>query len=655
MSWFDDLLGSKTGQGLLNLGVSAATEYFGGNDPKVDQAGYQGGIPGYEVQRERVPNIYDPNRRPGSAGRRYFTDTQFIPKAAGPALPDATGLANINAQNVALANAMPGVTAPAPTGLPSVAPAPVAPAPVAPAPVAPAPAPVALAPAPAPTQWTSPIGGSSAGPMIEDQPPPILDTGRADYDPKTGTFNPLPAPPAPTGLPSVAPQPVPKFVLPSTGPSTEPALPPAPQPTPAPQPAYPNMPERPTTPFPGTTQGPENLEWNRRHRLYLQEQGLAQPRVPGGPQSLFDMFPPEYEKVIMDQRQERDDLIAGFDGDAYVKVPEGFRDLSGGRFTPEFIKYAEDKGYGIKDMTFMDAGMQITKKSWDEERKKFNPNFPVLPGFPALGLLPPGLPDTGGGPPPDRDYLDDSDMRPPTEFEAAKPRADRRVDPPLRRTEPTPRPARGSEYWDSYYNASDFGYARLPSSELTPERISEFYNLGYAGNPFEYEGRKLWNQDYPGAMRLAVMPQEGRRYAYGAEGGQYQVPIGLLAPHAGRTASPQVPGGSLEKLRQAAASGNIPMGLFAEGGIANLNKGMYLGGATDGMADVIPANIEGTQEARLSDGEFVMPADVVSHLGNGNSNAGAKTLYTMMDRIRKARTGTKSQGKEINPNKFLPV
>ena len=73
------------------------------------------------------------------------------------------------------------------------------------------------------------------------------------------------------------------------------------------------------------------------------------------------------------------------------------------------------------------------------------------------------------------------------------------------------------------------------------------------------------------------------------------------------------------------------------------------------MADVIPANIEGTQEARLSDGEFVMPADVVSHLGNGNSNAGAKTLYTMMDRIRKARTGTKSQGKEINPNKFLPV
>ena len=73
------------------------------------------------------------------------------------------------------------------------------------------------------------------------------------------------------------------------------------------------------------------------------------------------------------------------------------------------------------------------------------------------------------------------------------------------------------------------------------------------------------------------------------------------------------------------------------------------------MADVIPANIEGTQEARLSDGEFVMPADIVSHLGNGNSNAGAETLYAMMDRIRKARTGTKKQGKKINTNNFLPV
>ena len=80
---------------------------------------------------------------------------------------------------------------------------------------------------------------------------------------------------------------------------------------------------------------------------------------------------------------------------------------------------------------------------------------------------------------------------------------------------------------------------------------------------------------------------------------------------------------------------------------------MYLGGATDGMADSVPAAINGNQPAALSDGEFVVPADVVSHLGNGNSDAGAKQLYSMMDRVRQARTGRKEQGKEINPNKFL--
>ena len=93
------------------------------------------------------------------------------------------------------------------------------------------------------------------------------------------------------------------------------------------------------------------------------------------------------------------------------------------------------------------------------------------------------------------------------------------------------------------------------------------------------------------------------------------------------------------------------------GGIASLAKGgapRYLNGASDGMADKISARIDDGQEARLSHGEFVIPADVVGHLGNGNSEAGAQRLYDMMDNIRKARTGTTKQGKQINPNKFLP-
>jgi hypothetical protein len=80
-----------------------------------------------------------------------------------------------------------------------------------------------------------------------------------------------------------------------------------------------------------------------------------------------------------------------------------------------------------------------------------------------------------------------------------------------------------------------------------------------------------------------------------------------------------------------------------------------LKGPGDGMSDDIPAMIGKKQPARLADGEFVVPADVVSHLGNGSTDAGAKKLYGMMDKIRKARTGKKAQGKQINPNKFLPT
>jgi hypothetical protein len=72
------------------------------------------------------------------------------------------------------------------------------------------------------------------------------------------------------------------------------------------------------------------------------------------------------------------------------------------------------------------------------------------------------------------------------------------------------------------------------------------------------------------------------------------------------------------------------------------------------MSDDIPATIANRQPARLADGEFVVPADVVSHLGNGSTEAGAKKLHHMMDSVRKARTGNSKQGKQINPNKFLP-
>jgi hypothetical protein len=93
-------------------------------------------------------------------------------------------------------------------------------------------------------------------------------------------------------------------------------------------------------------------------------------------------------------------------------------------------------------------------------------------------------------------------------------------------------------------------------------------------------------------------------------------------------------------------------GMNAPRGMA---RGGYLDGAGDGMSDSIPATIEGKQPARLADGEFVVPADVVSHIGNGSSKAGSKRLYAMLDKVRKARTGHTKQGKQIKPEKYMPA
>ena len=117
-----------------------------------------------------------------------------------------------------------------------------------------------------------------------------------------------------------------------------------------------------------------------------------------------------------------------------------------------------------------------------------------------------------------------------------------------------------------------------------------------------------------------------------------RMPVGIAAPQ-----------NAIGQLGQFAAGGGISdLGGYSDGG-------RMLKGAGDGMSDSIPATIGGKRPARLADGEFVVPADVVSGLGNGSTDAGAKQLYQMMDRVRQARTGTKKQGKEINAPKHLPA
>ena len=73
--------------------------------------------------------------------------------------------------------------------------------------------------------------------------------------------------------------------------------------------------------------------------------------------------------------------------------------------------------------------------------------------------------------------------------------------------------------------------------------------------------------------------------------------------------------------------------------------GRLLKGPGDGVSDDIPAQIGARQPARLADGEFVVPARIVSELGNGSTDAGAKRLYAMMDRVQNNRRKSVGKGK----------
>jgi hypothetical protein len=118
---------------------------------------------------------------------------------------------------------------------------------------------------------------------------------------------------------------------------------------------------------------------------------------------------------------------------------------------------------------------------------------------------------------------------------------------------------------------------------------------------------------------------------------------------------------TLGSVRTAKAGGTINL---AKGGMTYMEAGgttdvtgepRMVQGTGDGMSDSVPATIEGVQEARLANDEFVIPADVVADIGNGSSNAGAKKLYNMMDRIRKARHGTTKQPPEIRAERLMPA
>lgn len=259
-----------------------------------------------------------------------------------------------------------------------------------------------------------------------------------------------------------------------------------------------------------------------------------------------------------------------------------------------------------------------------------------------------------------------------------------------RRENPTLTPQEDPE--SAYYSKSYFGEGRASvtgSAFSTPYQNYQWYTdptpegeiNPFTGKP--YKSNTVFANSYPRELR-----EEAREYTIfdGSERKTILVPWGMLSDKRREaiTAIIEQNISAAERERQlgsyfAAEIGSMPTSEEAsarrqaefeereagmsnpnepvtnsKGGLLSLMGGGYLSGSTDGMADKIDASIEGEQPAALSDGEFVVAADVVSHLGNGNSDAGAEVLYDMMSNVRKERTGTTRQGKQINPNNYVP-
>jgi len=135
-----------------------------------------------------------------------------------------------------------------------------------------------------------------------------------------------------------------------------------------------------------------------------------------------------------------------------------------------------------------------------------------------------------------------------------------------------------------------------------------------------------------------------------------QLPYGPISGSQARPGAGGVNYFSPTTYTQKAAGGGM---MYGGGGISDLggysDGGRLLKGPGDGVSDSIPATIGGKQPARLAEGEFVVPARIVSELGNGSTEAGAKKLYAMMDRVQKARRKTKNVAADTKAHKYLPA
>lgn len=206
-------------------------------------------------------------------------------------------------------------------------------------------------------------------------------------------------------------------------------------------------------------------------------------------------------------------------------------------------------------------------------------------------------------------------------------------------------------------SASSVGLGRTLSPNYQPNRASQW---GYAtgGNvstPANVAPADLQNKNTALPQQLQdLMSQYGVSQQQASQGLQ-----SLITPKAG----PSFKSGGVPHLKE--GSFVVPADVVShfgngstDAGLASLHK--HLGaqpimGQGDGMSDDIATTIDGKQPARVANGEAVVHPDKVKELGKGSTDAGAKKLYAMMNKVRKARTGTTKQGKQIKADQYLPV
>ena len=179
--------------------------------------------------------------------------------------------------------------------------------------------------------------------------------------------------------------------------------------------------------------------------------------------------------------------------------------------------------------------------------------------------------------------------------------------------------------------------------QLNPDYVKPSYVL--AGE----KAAALTNQD----KEPTESPGAGNKWTWNSTDKKWEAtPISTVAADTNtQQESTGLAGGGLMAMARGGMSQQFNLGDYSDGG-------RLLRGPGDGVSDSIPATIGGKRPARLADGEFVVPARIVSELGNGSTEAGARKLYAMMDRIQKARRGTVGKGrvaKNSRSDKYLPA